>query len=109
MKFRPGELDKRITLLRPVRTPRLGGGYDESQEEIGTVWAHVRPLSGNEREQFDRVNGEAAYLFVIRNRDDITDNTLIQWEGETYNVRFPKGRGGRPLYLEIVGQRGVAQ
>ena len=109
MTFRPGELDKRITLRRESLTPDGQGGNHLTVADYDTVWAHVRPLSGREREQFDRVNAEASYLFVIRNRQDIRENDRVLWEGVEYNIRLIKGRAGRPLYLEIIGDRGVAQ
>lgn len=111
MTYRAGELDQRITFQERVKTSDGMGGYSFTWTNISTlssVWAHARPRNGREREQFDRVNAEASYLFVVRNRSDIKEDYRIVWDGELFNIRYISKPKTRALYLEIEGERGVA-
>lgn len=111
MTYRTGELDQRITFQEEVKTSDGMGGNSIAWSDIsiGEVWAHVRPVGGREVTEFDRVNAEGRYLFVIRNRQDILDSYRIMWDGEPFNIRLRKQPKKRALYLEIEGERGVAQ
>ena len=107
--FRPGEMDKRVSIIRESRTDDGMGGSTVSETTVDTVWCHVRPRSGSEQDFADRVNGQALYLFVIRYRSDILESDRIRWEGVDYNIRFISDKGPRNLYLEIDAERGVGQ
>lgn len=107
--YRPGELDKRITIKREVETPNRSGGFDLSLVDVATIWAHVRPKSGNEFTSETRVNASVSYLFVIRFRNDLRPSDHIIWNGVSFNIRAILTRGGRDLYLEIDAENGVAQ
>jgi SPP1 family predicted phage head-tail adaptor len=108
--FRVGEFDQRITIQRETRTPDGGGGSSVSLVNVATnLYAHVRPRSGKEVGEHTRVEAPAIYLFVIRNRSDIKDTDRILWCGDTYNIRFTRGRGTRARFLEIDAERGVTQ
>lgn len=109
MRFRPGELDQLISIQQKVETPDDMGGNTFAWSEKFTIWAHVRPLSGREVTDFDRVNAEAQYLFAVRWPVDIKESDAILWEGDYYNIRALKKPKGRELYCEITAQRGVGQ
>lgn len=109
MSFRPGELDQRVEFYRAVSAPDGMGGTTETLELITKRWALVRPMSGNETKNFDTVNAETMYLFVVRYPLDILDSDRILWDGEYYNIRARKKPTGRTLYMQIEAERGVAQ
>ena len=112
MTYRAGELDQRITFQERQRVPDGMGGTVDIWADISTlssVWAHVRPMNGREVTEYDRVNAEAGYLFVIRNRSDIKDSYRILWDGVAFNIRVRKQPKKRALYLEIEGARGEPQ
>lgn len=109
MTFRPGELDQRIIIERPVMASDGMGGNVATWSTHLTLWALVRPISGNENVDFERVQGEARYLFVVRYPIDIKDADRILWEGDYYNIRVRKKPKGRDLYMQINAERGVAQ
>jgi SPP1 family predicted phage head-tail adaptor len=109
MSFRPGELDQRIIIERSASVSDGMGGNTITWSEHLVLWSLVRPLSGNEKVDFERVQGEARYLFVVRYPVDILDDDRISWEGDFYNIRVRKSPKGRDLYMQIDAERGVAQ
>ena len=109
MSYRPGELDQRIIIKRKVKTPDGMGGNTVTWSDLFTLWALAKPMGGSEKTDFDRVNGEAKYLFVVRNGYAIQDGDAVEWEGEFYNIRVRKQRKSRDMYLEIEAERGASQ
>lgn len=107
---RPGRLDQRIELYRQVSTDDGHGGQTVTPELITPLWAQVVPTGGREESLADRLNGQATYLFTIRNRADLSpdETMLIKWDGVFYNIRFDGDEGGRTQYIELLGERGVA-
>lgn len=104
--YRASELDQRVSFSRKVRTPDGAGGYTSTLVEIATVWAHVRPMSGREREHSMTLNAQSNYLIVIRNRDDIDETAVAVWKGVTFNLRFAKTEA-RSRWLPLEAERGV--
>lgn len=107
--YSPGELDQVVTFKQEVRASDGMGGDTITLTDVLTCRAHVRIRGGAERDFSDRLNAEAAYLVVIRYRDGLDESMRMVWNGEQYNIRIVPRTGGRPLYLEIEAERGVAQ
>ena len=110
-RWRPGELDQKITIQRESATDDGFGGETITLSTVMTPRCKVVPRNGNERFFSDRVEAVATYLFVIRNRTDVTlqENDRILYNNEEYNVLYINREGNRPLYLELFAERGVAQ
>ncbi len=106
--YRAGEMDQRIELQKETRTPDGQGGFTSEWTTQDTVWAHVRPQRGSEREHGDRIQAEAGYFVVIRYRSDINETWRIVWNGRNMNIRFLQDEGPRALYLPMEVERGVA-
>ena len=104
---RPGELDQRVTILRPTRAPDGQGGFVVTLQQVAERWAHMRPRSAKEGYERGQVTESAVYLCVLRVPVDIQADDTVRWNGEDFNVRglLPRGRS---LYLEVDVQRGVA-
>ena len=110
--MRPGQLDQQITLRRLTKTADGGGGFTEVWADFATdatVWADVHPLYGKEGAEDGAVNASGAWVFHIRNRDDVSEVDQIRWGGEDYNISRVMRRGSREMYLRIEAVRGVAQ
>jgi SPP1 family predicted phage head-tail adaptor len=108
MKYHPGELDQLITVKRIVEQDDGRGGKSVSVETVREEWAHVRPRSGREVRESERMEAHGMYLFVLRWCDDIDERNVFEWEGEDYNIRSRMRRGGRQLYVEFDAERGAA-
>lgn len=112
MNYRAGELDQRITFQERLSVPDGIGGSSFTWVDIATlssVWAHVRTAGGREVTEYERVNAEQSYLFVIRNRSDINAAYRIMWDGEPFSIKAVKKPKSRAMYMEIEGERGAPQ
>lgn len=112
-RYQPGELDQRVELQSPVRTDNGQGGNDISWQVEATVWAKVRPMSGGERSQADRLAAEGGYMVIVRNNGkgkEVTEDWRIRWvnEDRVLNIRHVKEAGQRDLYQPIECESGVA-
>lgn len=109
--YRTGELDQRIDITRESSTPDDMGGNDVSVSVLTGAYAKVIPKNGNERIMGDKIEAPSTYMFVIRNRSDITilEKDRISWDGDQYNIDFIPKTGSRSLFLTLEASRGVAQ
>lgn len=101
-------LDYLIRIVRQSRAKEADGRLVTSQIDLAEVYAAVRPLRGNERNQSQQTEAPAQYVFTIRRINGIHEDDVIVWQGETYNIRFVADHGPRSLYLRLEAERGVA-
>jgi SPP1 family predicted phage head-tail adaptor len=66
-----GDLDQRLTLESPSRTPDGGGGAIVTWSEVGQLWAAVAATTGDERLRAEQVAGRVTHTVVIRHRGDV--------------------------------------
>ncbi len=107
-----GPLDQRITFQSRTQSDDGGGGKIDvwaNFETDPTVWADAIPLYGKEGVEDGAFNASGAWVFKVRNRQDVTERDRILWNGEAYNIQRIMRRGARELYLTIEAVRGVAQ
>lgn len=104
-----GELTEQVTLGRKTLTGDGAGGATSADDVYAPdVWAHVRPLSGDESQSgAERTEAMALYLVVVRNRDDVKPGDFVRWAGKDLNVRFTRNRGPREHFLEIEAEAGA--
>lgn len=102
-----GEMTEEIELHSIALTADGYGGATSTQTKYATVWAHIRPASGGEREEAMRLEGKGSFRIVIRNRSDVKERDVVKW-GERYlNIRFIHARGNRDLYMEMDAEMGA--
>ena len=91
-----GALRERIVLLRPVRVPDGGGGYEVTYEERGAVWAAAEDRAS----VLDRLGARSPRLrrrFTVRAGTDVLFETRIRHEGTTFCVTdIREARGPKP-------------
>jgi SPP1 family predicted phage head-tail adaptor len=107
MIYHTGMLDQRVSLQRRTIVDDGSGGGVETWAQYAEVWAHVRPMSGREREIAQRMEAAANYLVVVRMRSDVLANDKIVWSARELNVRFVKDKGPRDGFLEIEAELGT--
>jgi SPP1 family predicted phage head-tail adaptor len=90
--MQPGKMDQRITLQRVTRTQDSIGGTTETWADLLTVWAHIKPLSGREMMDAQRVTPVTRYRAVIWWRGDAngapfyTPADRVIWHGREYGI-----------------------
>jgi SPP1 family predicted phage head-tail adaptor len=108
MKWAPGELHQRITIMRDTHASDGCGGSLVTPVAFATLWAKAIPMSGRERSEQGRLAAVGAYVFVIRWRTDLLASDYVLWQGVRFNIRSLPSGGGRTMYLEIDAERGTA-
>jgi head-tail adaptor len=110
-KYQVGELSERIQIIRINKTEDGQGGFKVDELLIHTLWALVRPKSGDEVNVHENLNTTANKIFVVRNHSGlgIEEADLIRWRGNDFNIRAVLDRGPRETFIEIDAESGVAQ
>ena len=107
IRYDPGELDQKLQVLRLVKVEDEGGGFEtEETVFIPSLWAKIKPNSGGENYEYDRVNDVETVTFVIRYREDILSTDVIVWRGTKFNIRLIPSVNFRSTWLEITAEKG---
>lgn len=101
-------LDQRITVLREVLTPDGMGGHHVDAEPLAEIWAHLEPLTGQERAAFGGLVASALYRCVICRRTDLRPDDRILWRGHAFNIRAVPPVAPRQRFMELQIELGVA-
>jgi SPP1 family predicted phage head-tail adaptor len=79
-------LRDRLTLEQPLRAPDGGGGASISWQPIAELWAHVRPISGDERLEHDQVAGRLTHRVWIRQRAGVSPAMRFRQGARIYEI-----------------------
>jgi SPP1 family predicted phage head-tail adaptor len=79
-------LRERLTLEQPVRTPDGGGGASVVWEPVTDVWAHVRPISGEERLSHDQLAGRLTHAVWMRRRPGVLPAMRFRQGARIYEI-----------------------
>ena len=85
----PGELDKRVLLLRLAETGRDGAGAPITEEvEIARPWAKVIEQGGREFFAADGLQTEKRVVFRVWARDDLDTLTVfVRYRGVHHDIK----------------------
>lgn len=67
----PSALRHRLVLEELQRVADEGGGFTESWTTVATLFAAIRPLSGIETIEADRLAGRVSHEIVLRHRPGV--------------------------------------
>ena len=81
-----GTLSERFTLEAPVRTADGGGGAGIAWETVAELWAHVRPISGDERLAHDQLAGRLTHEAWIRWRAGVVPAMRFRQGTRIYEI-----------------------
>lgn len=93
--MKAGALDRRITIQNRVETQNSFGEAEITYEDMTSVWAEVRPLTGREYFSAAQYVPEAKLKIRIRYRAGITEKQRIIYQGETYDIGYIAELGRR--------------
>lgn len=78
-----GELNKRVILQRLTMTKNTYGEIMEQWDNVATVWASIKPISGREYFAAEAVNSDVTHKVIMRYRADITADMRVKY-GDRY-------------------------
>ena len=81
-----GAMNERFALQQPIRTPDDAGGATVTWETVADVWAHVRPISGDERLAHDQLAGRLTHEVWIRHRAGVTPAMRFSQGARIYEI-----------------------
>ncbi len=107
-------LNERIKIMRPMPIDDGQGGFSENWVEHVSISAHVKPLSGRERDNAAQIVSPRNYQIIMRNSSisrGIKANDRIVWRGLAMEITFIAFSGVRNAYmmLDCLEQKNFAQ
>jgi SPP1 family predicted phage head-tail adaptor len=103
-----GRLNTRVTIQRPLRSPGPGGTQiDNGWEDIATVWANVRGLSGREYLMAQQAQSEVSHQVTIRYRSDVSPYHRLMVGGRELQIIAALDPDGRKTQLTLMCQEVV--
>lgn len=82
----PSELNKRITLQHPTKSPDGMGGFTVAWTSAGEVWAAFWPISANEIIQSDKPTMTVTHRIRIRYRSVVKASWRVFYAGRYFNI-----------------------
>ena len=99
--MKPGDLNKRITIQKPITTTNERGFEIETWEDFKTVWAAVSNLHGREYFAAAAVQAENTVKFTIRYLEGLNTTMRILFQGKQYNITSIDNIKYQNRYIEI--------
>ena len=96
-----GELRHRIELQAPTVSTGEDGEASTTYKTYATVWAHVAPISGNERWRRELVGSTVIYRIYCRYRDDVSTKDRVVWGGRVLEIVAVLDLNGDHKWLRI--------
>jgi SPP1 family predicted phage head-tail adaptor len=99
-EFLPGDLRHRLTLEEVDRVSDAGGGFTESWVELAELWADLRPVSGGERVEADRLTGHVSHEVSLRYRADVVPAMRFREGSRVFHILAAIDVGERHRWLK---------
>lgn len=80
-----GGLKKRVTILKQVRVSDGQGGFTETWQEVGTVWAAIEPISGREYYEAMQLASDVTHRVRMRYMD-LTPHEKIKYDDRVFDI-----------------------
>ena len=85
-EFSPSDLRHRLTLEQLQREDDDGGGFTESWVEVATLFADLRPVSGGENVEADRLAGRVTHEVSLRYRAGVQPAMRFRQGGRLFHI-----------------------
>jgi SPP1 family predicted phage head-tail adaptor len=95
-----GRMIHRLGLEAPIIVPDTSGGAEVSYALIADVWGEVRPVTGDEGQNQDRLSAELSHVVSIRYRADVSPDYRFAFGTKKLHIRAVILRDGRHRYLD---------
>lgn len=94
-------LDARITIEAETRTVTASGGATLTWSPVAVLWANVKPLSGSEKLEAEKLTTRITHQVTIRHRTDITTAHRIRVGTQTFRIESIADVDFRHEWLEL--------
>lgn len=94
------DLNHRLRIEAPIRTPDEAGGATVTWGLVGEVYADIRAISGSERLEDDRLAGAVTHAIWLRHRAELTTHHRLALGTRTFAIRAILDRDGRHRFVE---------
>ena len=84
-------------MQKPVEQSDDMGGYEETWEDVATVWAFIKEPRVQTALKGDSVVSNLLWTITVRHINDVELNWRIIYEGREFEIehRYPSGRMGK--------------
>lgn len=83
-----GDFKQRVEIERFTTVSDGMGGTTQEWAAVGSVWANIRPLSGQKRLEFGKLGSTVTHEIQMRYRTDITDQDRLMYNGRNFTLKF---------------------
>lgn len=98
-----GELRTPAVVVKPVVELDGYGGFSRTWQQVGVVWASVRPRGTRRHDEAGREVLDVTWVVTIRHRTDIAPGVrLVLPEGRVLEVAQAYDPDGRRRWLELL-------
>ena len=96
-----GDFKQRVAIERYTTIDDGMGGTTQTWSEIGKVWCNIKPLSGQKRLEFGKLDSTVTHEVLMRYREDITDQDRLKYKGKNYTLKFQINEDEESVYLNF--------
>ncbi len=108
--MRIGELRKQITIQAELPTADGAGGYALAWTDIATVWADIKPVSGNKVFVDHHLEAHVTHEITMRYRSDLapTADMRVLYNNRLFNIRSIINTGESNQWWQLLVEEGGA-
>jgi SPP1 family predicted phage head-tail adaptor len=103
-----GNLRKRITIQAETPTTDNAGGYALAWTNIMTVWAEIKPGTGQKIFTDGHLEGHVTHHITMRYQTGITTDMRVSYNGRLFNIRAVLNSDESNRWLELLVEEGTA-
>ena len=103
-----GDLRKRITLQAETATTDNAGGYALAWTNVVSVWADIKPASGQKYFVDGHLEGHITHHVTMRYQGSITTDMRMTCDGRLFNIRAVLNKDESNRWLELLVEEGTA-
>ena len=96
-----GNMREQVTLQFPTYEPDPDGQLQETWHDVGTFYARVEPLDGQERFEAGKIDASYSVRFHIRYREGVTPEWRVIYRGEVFNIQHVRNPDERRMFLAL--------
>lgn len=106
MRVDAGELDKKITIVRVIKTQDADGYWTSTDEVVRQPWAKFSRQSGREIPQAEADYSDVTVRFLIRaSKMPLSRKMVVIYSGERYEIKYLNDYGDQHEFVEILAAR----